>query len=77
MRCFQAEELPGFTDALLDILQTEQEAPVKLSSMQLANFTPLSADMILTHDCSGCLPQEPRHKRLVPQRGLPPEQTNS
>jgi len=28
----QAEDHPGFTDALLDILQAEQEAPVKLSS---------------------------------------------
>ncbi|KAH8660673.1 nonsense-mediated mRNA decay protein-like protein [Tricladium varicosporioides] len=28
-----AEELPGFTDALLDILQAEQEAPIRLSTV--------------------------------------------
>ncbi len=28
----QAEEHPGFTDALLDILQAEQEASIRLSS---------------------------------------------
>jgi hypothetical protein len=28
----KAEEHPGFTDALLDILQAEQEASIRLSS---------------------------------------------
>jgi hypothetical protein len=36
----KAEEHPGFTDALLDILQAEQEPPVRLSSMHNPSFLP-------------------------------------
>lgn len=32
IECSQAEEHPGFTDALLDILQAEQEEQVRMSS---------------------------------------------
>jgi hypothetical protein len=71
----QAEEHPGFTDALLDILQAEQEAPVRMSSMQNLR-TPLPRCLhILTDHCSRCLPQEPHYKRMVTERGLPAEQT--
>jgi hypothetical protein len=35
-----------------------------------------AAGQILTHHCSGCLPQESRYKRVVSQRGLPTEQTD-
>jgi hypothetical protein len=38
----QAEEHPGFTDALLDILQGEQEEQIRLSSMPPPeSYTPL------------------------------------
>ena len=37
---FKAEEHPGFTDALLDILQAEQEAAVRLSSTHNPTFLP-------------------------------------
>lgn len=70
----QAEEHPGFTDALLDILQAEQEAPVRMSSTQTLKLLP-RCPHLLTHHCSGCLPQEPHHKELVAERGLPTEQT--
>ena len=36
----QAEEHAGFSDALLDILQTEQEASVRLSSMHNSSCRP-------------------------------------
>lgn len=36
----KAEEHPGFTDALLDILQAEQEAAARLSSTHNLTFLP-------------------------------------
>ncbi|RKF71337.1 putative nonsense-mediated mrna decay protein [Golovinomyces cichoracearum] len=37
-----AEDHPGFTDALLDILHAEQEAPIRMSSTQSHKSTPRS-----------------------------------
>lgn len=52
----QAEEHPGFTDALLDILQAEQNPAVRLSSMQTpSQYIPRCRQMLTLH-CSGCLP---------------------
>lgn len=38
MAAWQAEEHSGFTDALLDILQGEQEEQVRLSSMPTTQY---------------------------------------
>jgi hypothetical protein len=76
IRVSQAEEHPGFTDALLDILHAEQEAPVRLSGEEaLDSIEPRS--MGLTRDCSRRLPQEPCHKRMVTERGCSTQQTNT
>jgi hypothetical protein len=68
IRFSQAEEHPGFTDALLDILQAEQEAPVRLSGKQGLDLMSSLSSLPLTR-CSGCLPQEPRHEGVGTQRG--------
>ena len=67
----QAEEHPGFTDALLDILQAEQEGPVRLSSTHARRSQYLSN--ILTLNYSRCLPQEPSIKGMGTERGFPAE----
>jgi hypothetical protein len=66
----KAEEHPGFTDALLDILQAEQEAPVRLSSTPSPSLNPAVQREILTVDYSRRLPEEPRYQRMVTERGL-------
>lgn len=38
----QAEDQPGFSNALLDILQTEQDSAVQLCSMPIPPFLPVS-----------------------------------
>ena len=63
----KAEEHPGFTDALVDILQAEQEATVRLSSTHNPHVypaTPSSADL----EYSRCLSEESRYERMVTQR---------
>jgi hypothetical protein len=60
----KAEEHPGFTDALLEILQAEQEASVRLSSTHDPMFLPHHTRVLIL-DHSRCLPQESRYERMV------------
>jgi hypothetical protein len=69
----KAEEHPGFTDALLDILQAEQEASIRLSSKLRAIMYP-AAKCLLTSPASCCLLEKPCHERMVTKRRLSTKQ---
>lgn len=60
----KAEEHPGFTDGLLDILQAEQEASIRLSSKPGAAAYP-AARLVANTPTSCCLLEEPCDERVV------------